>query len=151
MALKGEDPKKQFEEISKLTLKEMESASRSGVMSAAKALKKNARACLVSAIPNAIRPSKKWPFMVVEGVMISKYHKGDVTSAVHLMGHRDAPGTHRLRWLANGTQDRYHKSGKWVGKIKPTPFFQQAILMTPIYDIMEDACSKAIARLNKYK
>lgn len=48
-----------------------------------------------------------------------------------------------------GTDDRYHKNGKWVGKIKPTSFFSK-VAESKQDDVVNNAADNLINTLNRF-
>lgn len=141
----------QYHLISKWTISELNSSLKSASRQAARVLQRNTKLFLVASHPNATRPNPKWPFTIDQGVRLGKFEKGEINAKVHLLGHRYLAGTHRLKWIAAGTKDRYTKKGQFRGHINPTHFFETAIRCTPIQQILVQACNRAIRRINRRK
>lgn len=119
-----------FEEVAK----EMPNIEKRALYKAAYFLRDKIRQQLSTSVPKATQRNPKYNDTLVDAVGFSKVD--GATTIVNAMGTRKkGSGTYRTRFFEAGTVDRYQKRingirlkrKKYIGRIKPTNFFQSAV------------------------
>ena len=97
-------------------------------------LRDEIRRSFKSKLPKADRPNPKYSDTLIDAVGFTKVDGASLN--VNAMGTRKkGSGTYRTRFFEAGTVDRYQKKingirlkrKKYIGRIKPTNFFQSAV------------------------
>lgn len=119
-----------FEEVAK----EMPNIEKRALYKAAYFLRDKIRQQLSTSLPASTKRNPKYSDTLVDAVGFSKVD--GATTIVNAMGTRKkGSGTYRTRFFEAGTNDRYQKKingirlkrKKYIGRIKPTNFFQSAV------------------------
>lgn len=116
-------------------------------------LRDKIRESLVSSIPKATQPNPKYNDTLVDAVQFTRVDGASLN--INAMGNRNkGSGTYRTRFFEEGTRDRYQKTRngvklkkrKFIGKIKPTHFFQNAARAneSAAVQLMQDVISEYI-------
>ncbi len=148
---------KVFKDFKELTSKEMKKALKSALNKASGKLRNETRSTLRTMMPSASKSSAKYSDRLIDAVRKSKIEetkKGDITSAVHIMGTRDATsGTYRLRFFEKGTRKRQTRKGYNRGIIQPLYFFRTAstAFKAEYNQILSDYIAKAVDKINNTK
>lgn len=99
---------------------------------AANVVKKDARARLRQALPNASKKNPKYSDTLLDAIRVSVWEDGNgAYSKVHTMGSRKSTsGTFRARFFEGGTVVRQTKEGKNRGALSQLNFFGSALNST---------------------
>jgi len=135
---------------------EMPNIEKRALYHAAYFLREKIRESLVSSLPKATQRNPKYTDTLVDAVGFSKVDGASIN--INAMGNRKTgSGTYRTRFFEAGTKDRYQKrrngvrlkKKKFIGKIKPTGFFANAVQanINTAVSMMQDVISQYMNKI----
>ena len=120
---------REFEEFSKMTIRELNKVARFAYTKGAQIIKKQTLSNLRSTLPAAFNRNSHFGDRMSEGVRISiSKPKDPISAKVHIMGSRkQSSGTYRLRFFEDYPTESYGKDGHYYGKLPSLNFFRDAV------------------------
>ena len=120
-----------YQKFQKLSLGEMQTATRRGLKKALKAVEKQAKINLRAKVNGVSKKNKRFQDTLLRGVRTTRVfinRDNTLVGKVRIDSNRKAgSGSYRLPMLEKGTQYRYTKSGSYRCKITERNFFQNAM------------------------
>ena len=116
-----------YQKFQKLSLGEMQTATKRGLKKALKAVEKQAKSNLRSTVNGASRKNKRFQDTLLKGVRTTRVftnRDNTLVGKVRIDSNRKAgSGSYRLPMLEKGTKYRYTKAGRYRGRITARLFF----------------------------
>lgn len=151
-----------WNQFKELTTNEMVGAVKRGMRKAANEIKKDTKQIAKAGIKTYNNHQDDYPGNILDAVRVTRlqdnYDEDEMYMWVHVKGYRQPPNkTFRFRFLEVGTKDRYATTRKgqtlnkprYLGRIQPRKYFQQAINGVDIESIYLQEIEKAVEKINR--